>query len=513
MRRHALLAFPVLALVAVSTTAFADDGALTERQLGTTDAPYGFVEYTPPGYSTGTDDHPIIVFLHGLGEEGNGTTALYDAVTKHGPEKLIKAGSTYFGDHGILVFAPQSPDWWNAGTMHGYLDWIVGHYRVDPRRIYLTGLSMGGGGTWDYAHDHGDKLAAIMPIAGASGPSDGTKLVGLPVWAFHDWDDGTVTRTNSIGWANSIATAIMGSTSPDVLGGYPNTNGDSSLAAPTPMTAHFDGSAWSWVTDVDPPTSTHLNLTLYPDGGHDAWTKTYDDQAVFDWLLAQAKAMPPELSTDAIIVDNLDIGASFTGPWSRSQDEAGFYGWDEQRANAGADVAATYTTTLPSAGKYEVKLRYTSGADHASIPVEIVRAGGSDSVQVDMTEGGGAFVSLGIFDFDGPATIVLHGEAVTGTVVADAVAFELQSDAPSSSVSSAGPGATGSGSGAGPSASAGAGGASNGGENADDDGLEGHACSIGNQAGSSSSWALFTTLGLVELGRRARRGVKPWRLC
>lgn len=506
MRRHALLVFPVLGLLSVASTALADEGDLTEKQLGSTDAPYGYVEYLPPGYAASPDTkHPIVVFLHGVGEEGNGTSQLFDAVTKHGPQKLIKNGDTYFAEHGVIVVAPQSPDWWNAGTMHTFFDYLVATYRVDPRRVYLTGLSMGGGGTWDYAHNHGDKLAAILPIAGASGPSDGDKFVGLPVWAFHDWDDGTVTRTNSIGWVNNIATSIMGAQAPDVLGDYPHLNGDSGQPAADPMTAHFDGTAWSWVDAVDPPAGSPVSLTLYPDGGHDAWTKTYDNVAVWDWFMAQTKAAPAGLGDGAIIVDNLDAGATFAGSWNRNEDEAGYYGWDEHRATAGAGVSATFAATLP-AGSYDVKLSYTAGADHATIPVEIVHGGTSTTIDVDMKTGGGSFGSLGVFDFDGSAQVILHADSATGTVVADAVAFDPKTDEPTSSSSSTGGATSGSGAGAGPSTSAGAGGGSSGGDGDDDNSIEGHACSVGQGDGTSSPWG-WTALavGLVTWSARARR--------
>ncbi len=501
MRSLSLVALSLLGLGALPTAALAD-GALVEHPLGSTTAPYGFVEALPPTYATSPDAKvPMVVFLHGLGEEGNGTTQLFAAVTNHGPAKLIKNGSTYFADHGMLVIAPQSADWWSTAKLHTFLQYLVATYRVDPRRIYVTGLSMGGGGTWDYARDHGDKLAAIMPIAGASGPSDATKLVGLPVWAFHDWDDGTVTRQSSIGWANHIASAILGGGASDVLGGYPHANGDSGLAASNTMTAAFDGTAWTWVNDVVAPTHG-LALTLYPTGGHDAWTKTYDNDASWNWLVAQSRPAPAELASNAIIIDNLDAGASFTGAWARAEDEPGYYGWDEHRATAGDGISATFATTL-AAGKYDVKLRFTSEADHASIPVEIVHAGGSTLVNVDMKSGGGAFVSLGMFDFDGEAKVILHAESATGVVVGDAVAFEIQAPDPSTSATgSGGPGATGSG--AGGASAAGAGGGASTGSGSGDNGMVG-TCAIRAPENGGSWKTLALLIGLSASFARRRR--------
>lgn len=432
MRPHAAL---VLALLAMPATARAAEDELVERPLGSTDAPYGHLEYVPPGYEAGTDKHPIILFLHGAGESGDGVTNLFGAMTAHGPAKLINQGDTYFADSGFLVFAPQSPGGWDQNQVHNLLGYIAANFRVDPRRVYITGLSMGGGGTWNYAAARPGRASAVLPICGAAGPGNGMPFVGVPVWAFHSWGDGTVLRTDSIGWVDNIADATAGVDVPTVLTGYPHMNGDTNLAAATDMTAAFDGAAFAWSEGIEPPADSLLRLTLYNDNSHDSWTRTYDVPANWDWLVGNMKAQA--LDDDTYIVDNLDAGATLTGEWVRSEALTGFYWWDYHELAAGPDVSAAFTADLPPA-IYEVYVSWTAGADRAQVDATIDGALEAPApIAIDMTQGGG-FTSLGQLMFDGGSgTVTLRGQdGQTGIVVADAVGFVYRSEIPAGDTSS-----------------------------------------------------------------------------
>lgn len=415
----------------------AAEGELVARPLGSTDAPYGHLEYVPPGYADDGAEHPVVLFLHGLGESGDGITNLEGPMKAHGPGKLIDQGSTYFAEQGALVFMPQTPVWWDANTIHQFLGYVAANFRVDPRRVYITGLSMGGGGTWSYASSHPGRATAILPICGAADPGDAAALVDVPVWAFHAWSDPTVPRTNSIGWVDHIADAATGVDAPAVLDGYPHVDGNEGNAAATDMTASFDGTAFAWTEGAEVSNASNLRLTLYPDGSHDSWTRTYDVPAHWDWLVEQRKASV--LDDDTYIVDNLEDGVTFTGEWTRSEAVPGFYWWDVHELAAGPDTSASFSTPLPPA-IYEVYVSWTAGPDRAQVTAQIDGAlEAPPASTLDMTQGGG-FTSLGQFTFDGGAgTVTLAGaEGATGLVIADAVGFVHRADLPGVDSSSGG---------------------------------------------------------------------------
>jgi predicted peptidase len=180
---------------------------------------------------------PLLVFLHGAGESGDDL----EKVKAHGPPKLIAAGDRAFP---CIVVSPQSPGrGWNPDVLAALVDELCREYRVDEDRIWLTGLSMGGFGTWALAAANPDRFAAIAPICGGANPNQADKLVGIPTWVFHGANDVVVPLSAS----RSIVDAIK------AKGGEPK-------------------------------------LTVYPEAGHDSWTETYADPALWDWLFAQSRA-------------------------------------------------------------------------------------------------------------------------------------------------------------------------------------------------------------------------------
>ncbi|MDA3959595.1 MAG: hypothetical protein PF961_02310 [Planctomycetota bacterium] len=267
------------------------------RPKGTTSAPYGYVEYLPPGYATdGPNIHPVVIFLHGAGEKGAGTdaTALWDDVTVHGPSSMILSGSTRFADENAIVLSPQTSTGWDDGFIDDLVDYALATYRIDPNRVYLTGLSMGGGGTYGYLSAHGNRIAACIPICGAGGVSKSSAHLSTPTWSFHAWGDNTVKRSSSINASNAIAKAVSGSAS-DVLAGYPHVDGNPNNAASETKTATYTAaSGWTWRSGVTDTLATHPKLTFYTDKSHDSWTRTYNNSLVWDWLFRQG---PPRVGT------------------------------------------------------------------------------------------------------------------------------------------------------------------------------------------------------------------------
>lgn len=266
-------------------------------------APYGFVEYLPAAYAEEPErSFPLIMFLHGAGEKGSGTdfgtppnhtdTNLWKKVTKHGPHKLIKNSShelsSYFDDHDVIVLSPQEPSWWNPDKLDQFMRWALERYRIDEDRIYVTGLSMGGAGTWSYGRSYGERVAAVVPICGANGPTDTDAYNTIAVWAFHAYGDGTVSRNNSINWVNHIAGERSGGDATNVMsadGGYDPENDPPAGGDRTAEWTAF--MQWRWMDGVPDTAGYGPMLTLYPDGSHDSWTRTYNRRVVWDWLLSQ----------------------------------------------------------------------------------------------------------------------------------------------------------------------------------------------------------------------------------
>lgn len=206
-----------------------------EREITVT-ARLGYLLALPAGYEGGSERWPLLVFLHGAGESGNEL----GKVKAHGPPKLIAAGDRTFP---CIVVSPQSPGrGWNPDVVAALVDEICRDYRVDEDRIWLTGLSMGGFGTWALAAAKPERFAAIVPICGGGNPAQAERLVGIPTWVFHGAKDAVVPLSSS----QQIVDAIR------AKGGEPK-------------------------------------FTVYPEAGHDSWTETYADPALWDWLFAQSR--------------------------------------------------------------------------------------------------------------------------------------------------------------------------------------------------------------------------------
>lgn len=181
---------------------------------------------------------PLMLFLHGAGERGTDI----EAVTKHGPPKLVKRRKAF----PFIVVSPQckKDGWWDPQELTALLDDIAARYRVDEDRIYVTGLSMGGYGSWALGGTTPDRFAAIVPICGGGMRIHARRIAasGLPVWAFHGGKDRAVDLEESERMVNFIAT--------------------------------FGGEA---------------QLTVYPNAQHDSWTETYANNDVYDWMLSKKR--------------------------------------------------------------------------------------------------------------------------------------------------------------------------------------------------------------------------------
>jgi dienelactone hydrolase len=169
----------------------------------------GFYLSLPATYNNAGDKtkYPLIIYLHGDESVENGRTAILE----NGIPKLIKEGGfpeTFQAEgksHSFIVVAPHYTKKSPIETeLNEAIDYILERYRVNTARIYLTGMSRGGGNTWEYAgrrSENAEKLAAIVPVAGASAPNEEKAAViaeaNLPVWATHNDEDPLVTVENT----------------------------------------------------------------------------------------------------------------------------------------------------------------------------------------------------------------------------------------------------------------------------------------------------------------------------
>ena len=150
-----------------------------------------YLLYLPKQYSSNEKKWPCMLFLHGRGE----SQGPLQSVAKWGPPRLLARGD----ELPFIVVSPQcppSPDSWGQAKQQelllALLDHVVKTLKVDQDRIYLTGLSMGGFGSWRLAADHPEKFAAVVPICGGGNIADAGKLKSLPIWVFHGGADPTV---------------------------------------------------------------------------------------------------------------------------------------------------------------------------------------------------------------------------------------------------------------------------------------------------------------------------------
>ena len=171
-----------------------------------------YYEYLPQDYNTNSDKYPIVIFLHGIGERGPNTTdpakleaSIYE-VAKLGPPMYVKNGTQF----PFILISPQLKDnygTWPSSYVLEVLNHVKTYLRIDERRIYLTGLSLGGGGTWVAAQDYPELFAAIAPVCGGyNSPSMACKIASenVAVWAFHGDIDSTVPLSRSVNMVNAI---------------------------------------------------------------------------------------------------------------------------------------------------------------------------------------------------------------------------------------------------------------------------------------------------------------------
>jgi len=207
--------------------------------LSSSDVEVRYLLFLPDNYDPAVES-PMIIFLHGSGGTGMNIDRLKNRALPNYAEETP--------DFPFIVVSPQLPKglWTKLiDPIEELLDHLTETLPVDVDHLYLTGLSIGGYGTWNYALKYPDRFAAIAPIAGGASltadrvPEDICKLKELPIWVFH---------------------------------------GEADTVIPPEMNIE--------VVDALESCGANVKLTLSPDTGHDAWTSAYTNPAFYEWLLS-----------------------------------------------------------------------------------------------------------------------------------------------------------------------------------------------------------------------------------
>lgn len=199
-----------------------------------------YLLHLPSGCESEKDQKwPLIMFLHGRGERGDDV----EKIRIHGIPKIVENQP----DFPFVAVSPQCPGhtFWPVehDALLALLDTITGTYNIDSDRVYLTGLSMGGYGTWSFAAQYPDRFAAIAPICGGGNAVlSAEALKTVPIWAFHGAKDSVVPLIESEQMVKAI----------NAKGG-------------------------------------NAKLTIYPEADHNSWTETYANPELYEWFLTHSR--------------------------------------------------------------------------------------------------------------------------------------------------------------------------------------------------------------------------------
>lgn len=202
------------------------------------DSGYAYLLYLPKDFGKTAAKFPLVVFLHGSGERGSDLKLLH----KNNLPKRLDAMS----DVPYVAVAPQCPAnlrWNDVTRLNGFLDHLLKTLPVDPDRVVLTGLSLGGMGTWEWGSANPDRFAALAPVCGLGNVKSVASLKGMPIWAFH---------------------------------------GDKDAAVPYKAGLETAEAAKAVGADV--------KFTTYPGVGHNSWVQAYEEPDFDKWILARRRA-------------------------------------------------------------------------------------------------------------------------------------------------------------------------------------------------------------------------------
>lgn len=212
-------------------------------KLETKEIKYNYYVYLLEGYSeTSAEKWPLILFLHGAGERGDSPQDV-EKVKANGLPKVVEA----MEDFPFVVVSPQCPSytWWprEVDRLSIFLDEIIAANNIDSKKVIITGLSMGGFGTWNMCLAYPEKFAAAAPVCGGGLAWNAEMMKEVPVWAFHGAKDDVVSISESESMVNALK----------------------KLGA-------------------------DVKFTVYPEADHDSWTETYNNPELYQWFLEKIES-------------------------------------------------------------------------------------------------------------------------------------------------------------------------------------------------------------------------------
>jgi dienelactone hydrolase len=329
MRFKSFLSFAVCATL-MSSVAFAQQTAkITPSNIA-------YLQYLPQGYSSNTDLYPVVISLHGIKEKGTTSTNPTDLlssvqrVANVGLPKYVKYGKQY----PFILISPQlktSYGNWPAAYVMDVVNHVRRTLRVDPKRIYITGLSLGGFGVWTTIGAYPEVFAGAVPIcAGGNALSKACAIAAqnLPVWGFHGDKDYIVSYTVTTKMVNAI---------------------NACTPKPSPL----------------------AKATLFPGMGHLIWDKVYNETTALSWMLGFTNGTttsvgnaPPTVDAGNDVIAYLPTNfATCNGTASDSDGSVASYLWTQVSGPSTATLENKYTRSLKAsnlkAGTYTFRLKAT----------------------------------------------------------------------------------------------------------------------------------------------------------
>lgn len=333
-----------LLLTSLVLLAFAFSDVSAQQVFKTTSkSVIAYYEYVPDNYNANSDKYPVVIFLHGLYERGPNSTDpnvlknyIYK-VAKLGPPMYVKNGT----DFPFILISPQLKSnygLWPSTYVMEVIEHVKSYLRIDERRIYVTGLSLGGGGTWVTAQDFARQLAAVAPVCGgynSTAKAPNIAKENLPVWGFHGNKDNIVNMSKTVNMVNAI-------------------NG------------------------CTPKPSPLAKVTIYNGVAHDAWKYAYKTDNsmhspnVYQWLLSHTnvanagnKIPLSKAGVDQIKYYSTTLAFSLIGSGADTDGSIVKYEWTKI---SGPAVSCTGLTTAamkltrPAKGTYYFRLKVTDNS-------------------------------------------------------------------------------------------------------------------------------------------------------
>jgi pimeloyl-ACP methyl ester carboxylesterase len=260
-------------------------------RYGGSGAGYGYVEFVPNGYEQAASV-PLVIFLHGIGEKGTGsTTDLGKIWSTVGPMKWLTNGTQL----NMILLSPQHDNGslWEVDRLEEFVKFAISHYKVDQSRIHFTGLSFGGGGTIAYAGKYPHRLASMSPICAGYYTNNATAAAnivgqGVAVWASHAPGETVAIFNNTTRPFMTNIGKALGDTQDIMTDFGTRTAGEYST---TVVNAN-----WTWKSGQDYTTPSGAApaypaaMTVYTNTtSHNVWDRFYGRQQFWDWLATQSR--------------------------------------------------------------------------------------------------------------------------------------------------------------------------------------------------------------------------------